>query len=80
LRLFDAKRKPLAEPLVFKAIQQGDQTITFAGISKGAHRALSYARLSPDRFEIRWINQECKKTVIRLTAAKPMPSEQKAKE
>ena len=50
LQLFDTGLKSLAEPLVFKAIEQGDQTMTFAGISQGAHRTLSYACPLPDRF------------------------------
>lgn len=71
LRLFDTELKPLVDPLVFRAVEQGRHSITFAGVSKEAHRTLSYERPSPNQFVIRWVTRDGEKTVINLSAAKP---------
>ena len=55
MQIFDPPLHPRSEkPHVFELSKIGKNTITFRGISEGSHRKLSYERVSPDHFMIRF--------------------------
>ena len=67
LNLFDLELRPLEEkPQVLKLTNISEKGVVFKGVSKGAHRRLSYKINSEDIFEIRIITTDGKKIEIDL--------------
>ena len=67
LNLFDLELRPLEEkPQVLKLTNISEKGVVFKGVSKGAHRRLSYKIGSEDIFEIRIITTDGKKIEIDL--------------
>ena len=67
LNLFDLELRPLEEkPQVLKLTNISEKGVVFKGVSKGAHRRLSYKINSEGVFEIRIITTDGKKIEIDL--------------
>ena len=68
LQIFDPPLHPRWEkPHVFELSKIEKNTITFRGISEGSHRKLSYERVSPDNYMIRFQTIEGRNVEINLS-------------
>jgi len=68
LQLFDHPMEPRWDkPQVFKLLKLSSNKIIFSGVTEDAHRELSYERVAPDHFIIRFETKDGSKVKIDLS-------------